>query len=424
MAINVSQSFHRTSSNAVDDTLTLTKAEMLAVNDNLMPAKYLTVCQDDGFIYLYDKSATPNSTTGKFTKFEGGSGGASALNDLTDVTISSAAQDQILKYNGSEWVNSSVPEDTTKYGTSDSASTDLADADYIPFYDSSASAKKKTLWSNIKTVLANTFQPKLTAGNNVTITDNTISASAGVIGVWSKSDIYSTTEKVIGCWTDGRPIYQKVVNFGTAPKNTPKVVNHGISNLGTVVEARAFTASTSEDNIQSNWAAISEGSFSLSYNKTSVIMTTRSGAGQYEDWSSFYPTVYVVMQYTKTSDAANSYNYSNENDYSTSEKIVGTWVDGSTLYQKTYIGTTSSSGSSTTVDSSFTYKIKRFFGALSYSSTSINNGGNIVMIGYGIDSNEGRLYAYTYNNKLYLWGSSSSYNFNNRGYALTVQYTK
>ena len=81
--INVSQSFHRTSANAVDDTLTLTKAEMLAVNDNLMPSKYLTVCQDDGYIYLYDKSATPNGTTGKFTKFEGGSG-VTNYNDLTN----------------------------------------------------------------------------------------------------------------------------------------------------------------------------------------------------------------------------------------------------------------------------------------------------------------------------------------------------
>ena len=33
-------------------------------------------------------------------------GGASALNDLTDVTISSATNGQVLKYNGSNWVNS------------------------------------------------------------------------------------------------------------------------------------------------------------------------------------------------------------------------------------------------------------------------------------------------------------------------------
>ncbi len=74
MAINVSQAFHRTSANPVDDTLTLTKAQMLAANDNLMPSKYLTICQDDGFIYLYDKTNTADEQTGKFRKFEGGSG--------------------------------------------------------------------------------------------------------------------------------------------------------------------------------------------------------------------------------------------------------------------------------------------------------------------------------------------------------------
>ena len=39
------------------------------------------------------------------------------------------------------------------YKTSDTAETDLADGDYVPFYDTSATAKKKTLWSNIKAKL-------------------------------------------------------------------------------------------------------------------------------------------------------------------------------------------------------------------------------------------------------------------------------
>ena len=93
MAINVSQAFHRTSANPVDDTLTLTKAEMLAVNDNLMPAKYFTVCQDDGKIYLYDKTNTSDPTTGKFRVFEGGGGGGTTYTagdgiDITNDVIS------------------------------------------------------------------------------------------------------------------------------------------------------------------------------------------------------------------------------------------------------------------------------------------------------------------------------------------------
>ena len=109
MAINVSQAFHRTSANPVDDTLTLTKAQMLEVNDHLMPDKYLTVCQDDGFIYLYDKSATASPTTGKFTKFEGGGSGGGALANLTDVDLENLADGQILVWDdtNSKWVNQS-----------------------------------------------------------------------------------------------------------------------------------------------------------------------------------------------------------------------------------------------------------------------------------------------------------------------------
>jgi len=43
------------------------------------------------------------------------------------------------------------------YATTDTAETALADNDYVPFYDTSASAKRKTLWSNIKSVLKTYF---------------------------------------------------------------------------------------------------------------------------------------------------------------------------------------------------------------------------------------------------------------------------
>ncbi len=72
MAINVSQAFHRTSGNPIDDTLTLTKAQMLATQDALMPSKYLTVCLDDGKLYLYNRENTVDPSTGRFRVFEEG----------------------------------------------------------------------------------------------------------------------------------------------------------------------------------------------------------------------------------------------------------------------------------------------------------------------------------------------------------------
>lgn len=72
MAIKVGFPFQRTSAAPIDETLTLTKAQMLAVSDDAMPDKYLTVCLDDGFIYTYDKNATPNAETGKFSLYSPG----------------------------------------------------------------------------------------------------------------------------------------------------------------------------------------------------------------------------------------------------------------------------------------------------------------------------------------------------------------
>lgn len=43
------------------------------------------------------------------------------------------------------------------YVVGDTAETDIDDADYFPFYDSSASGKRKSLWSNIKAKLKTYF---------------------------------------------------------------------------------------------------------------------------------------------------------------------------------------------------------------------------------------------------------------------------
>lgn len=98
MAINVSQAFHRTSANPVDDTMALTQAEMLTVNDNLMPSKYLTVCQDDGYIYLYNKDNTVDPATGRFRKFEGGSG--ESIQVTTMPTASAALLSTVVQFIG------------------------------------------------------------------------------------------------------------------------------------------------------------------------------------------------------------------------------------------------------------------------------------------------------------------------------------
>lgn len=50
-----------------------------------------------------------------------------------------------------------IPSIANCYQTGDSPETAIADEDYFPYYDTSASAKRKTLWSNIKSVLKTYF---------------------------------------------------------------------------------------------------------------------------------------------------------------------------------------------------------------------------------------------------------------------------
>ena len=74
MALNISAPFGRGGAFPIDETLVLTKAEMIAINDNKMPEKYFCICREDGQMYLYDKSATPSTETGKYVLFSGGGG--------------------------------------------------------------------------------------------------------------------------------------------------------------------------------------------------------------------------------------------------------------------------------------------------------------------------------------------------------------
>lgn len=67
----------------------------------------------------------------------------------------------------------------TKYGTLDTAETVLADGDYFPFYDTSVSAKRKTLWGNIKSVLKSYFDGLYT---NNTGTVTSVATGVGLTG--------------------------------------------------------------------------------------------------------------------------------------------------------------------------------------------------------------------------------------------------
>ena len=69
MAINLPSGLNITTIEAVDSRILLTKEQMKNMVDAKMRKKYLCICLDDNNLYIYNKDATPNEVTGKFTSF-------------------------------------------------------------------------------------------------------------------------------------------------------------------------------------------------------------------------------------------------------------------------------------------------------------------------------------------------------------------
>lgn len=93
---------------------------------------------------------TQTGNTGKYLTTDGSAlswgtvSTVGALDDLTDVTITTPANGEVLKYNGTAWVNSTVTQATLSFpfynsaGTADSIA--LVSNQYLPFYNAAGSA--------------------------------------------------------------------------------------------------------------------------------------------------------------------------------------------------------------------------------------------------------------------------------------------
>ena len=151
---------------------------------------------------------------------------------------------------------------------------------------------------------------------------------------FSKSDLVSTTEKVIGCDALGRPVYQKLLSLalnGSTGQKTIKI-DDNFRNLH-----KCFVIIYNDSDPKEAYVLPWVDKSTSFTNLESLFVETHGNnlviKGFKTDWSNH--TLYATVQYTKTTDAANSFKWGDENDYSTDEKIVGTWIDGSYVYQKT-----------------------------------------------------------------------------------------
>ena len=146
-----------------------------------------------------------------------------------------------------------------------------------------------------------------------------------VANKFSKGDLYSTEERMIGQWIDGKPLYQKTISNITLAQGDNNISID--SNVDTIISVIGRATKDTIEFIPIPCAS-PNAAYTIetwTYDSTSINLATgasRAGA-----------VATITIRYTKTTDSPIS--IGSDTDYSTTEKIVGTWIDGKPLYQKT-----------------------------------------------------------------------------------------
>ena len=150
--------------------------------------------------------------------------------------------------------------------------------------------------------------------------------------------IYSTEEREIGVFADGKPLYKKTWIFSselTISQSSFTDTSIDSTDIENIVKVEAIHddgtcfEGVMADPTKSNHTIVG-------------LQTTRNNNG--------CSIKKLTLQYTKISDAAGSGTWTPQGvpavHYSTDEHVIGTWIDGKTLYEKSYSDTAPSSVSS------------------------------------------------------------------------------
>lgn len=134
----------------------------------------------------------------------------------------------------------------------------------------------------------------LVANNTTIITNSEITNKIASITAKNVDfTTYSTDEKFVGTWIDGKKIYKKTIDCGALPNNSTKDVNHDISDLGMFVKIEGVA---SNGNLT---YPLPISTPTTSYLVSLSVTTTQVSIRTAATYSSFYS--YVTLYYTKSS---------------------------------------------------------------------------------------------------------------------------
>lgn len=190
--------------------------------------------------------------------------------------------------------------------------------------------------------------------------------------------IYSAEEREVGVWTNGKPLYQKtIISTSELSRGAINQISLGITDIDVCVSVSGFSSYGSNNTYVPLPYGDKDNSLVclMNINRASSIANVWVGS----DYSSpsTVNILIITLRYTKTTDTPGSGTWTPQGvpaiHYSTDEHIVGTWTDGSILYEKTY-SISSLSSSSVLIDSNITSETAKIR-STSYGSYRLSGAG-------------------------------------------------
>lgn len=108
-----------------------------------------------------------------------------------------------------------------------------------------------------------------------------------------------TSEKIVGVWVDGKPIYRKTFYVASLPNNNYTSIAHNIANIDEIVNIygtmRSSNYTTVAFNMVGQAALYGEGSIlTVRADRTNITIGTT------KDWRN--NVAFITLEYTKTTD--------------------------------------------------------------------------------------------------------------------------
>lgn len=134
--------------------------------------------------------------------------------------------------------------------------------------------------------------------------------------------IYSTEEREVGVWTDNKPLYEMVVDFGVTVQlrtSGTNITSYLPSDIEMITDAVLFNTEYSYE-----YHVLLQH-----YNNQVIAYPDQNVEGRF-----------MYIQYTKTTDTAGSGKYNTLGvptvHYTINEQVIGTWIDGRTIYRRVF----------------------------------------------------------------------------------------